>query len=257
MYEARYGLNEEIEARLRILLELNRYEAKAYLTLVKMGSMKAVELAEFSGIPRGRIYDVLRSLEAKGLVNRRDHFYEAVNPRRALARIGQRKLVEALDAMRRIEELAEELENSYKTGGMREEVRLIYGLKESLAAALSSITQCRGPVYFVAFKASEKSLEYWDLLSPLIDRLPSNVRVLVPSTQRPPRQALEALLEKGIEVRSSPAAVLDMMAACDTVIIGLPSLHHDVVSVFIRHPAFASGLASRLEEMWRNAAPVK
>lgn len=49
-------------------LGLNQYERKVYLHLVEYGISGAVELAKKSGVPYGRIYDVLYQLEAKGFV---------------------------------------------------------------------------------------------------------------------------------------------------------------------------------------------
>lgn len=49
-------------------LGLNQYEAKAYISLLAIGSPTAGELAEDAKIPRSRVYDVLSSLEDKGFV---------------------------------------------------------------------------------------------------------------------------------------------------------------------------------------------
>lgn len=56
-----------IEEKLKIL-GLNSYEIKAYLTLVKKGKSKASFITQESGVPNGKIYDTLTSLENKGLV---------------------------------------------------------------------------------------------------------------------------------------------------------------------------------------------
>ncbi|RLI81890.1 TrmB family transcriptional regulator [Archaeoglobales archaeon] len=47
---------------------LSEYEAKAILTLLSRGILTAKEIAEYSGIPRTSVYDVMNSLLAKGLV---------------------------------------------------------------------------------------------------------------------------------------------------------------------------------------------
>ena len=49
-------------------LRLTKNEAKAYETLLRLGKSKASEISKESGVPYGRIYDVLASLESKGLV---------------------------------------------------------------------------------------------------------------------------------------------------------------------------------------------
>ncbi|WP_046180227.1 TrmB family transcriptional regulator [Domibacillus tundrae] len=46
----------------------NQYESKAYVTLVKIGTSTAYQVSKESGIPRARVYDVLKSLSAQGVV---------------------------------------------------------------------------------------------------------------------------------------------------------------------------------------------
>lgn len=50
------------------LLGLNKYELSAYESLVKGGKNSASRISKISGVPYGRIYDILSSLESKGLV---------------------------------------------------------------------------------------------------------------------------------------------------------------------------------------------
>ena len=57
----------EIKAQLREF-GLNEYEVRAYLTLIKNGPLTAGELAALSEVPQPRIYDVIRTLMAKGFV---------------------------------------------------------------------------------------------------------------------------------------------------------------------------------------------
>lgn len=46
---------------------LSRYEAQAYVTLVSRGTVSAGDMAYHSGLPRTKIYPVLKKLERKGL----------------------------------------------------------------------------------------------------------------------------------------------------------------------------------------------
>ncbi len=46
---------------------LNLYEAKAYASLLKLGTANAYKVSKESGIPRARIYDVLETLTKRGL----------------------------------------------------------------------------------------------------------------------------------------------------------------------------------------------
>ena len=46
---------------------LSRYEAKAYIGIIKLISGTADEIAEKSDLPRSRVYDILNGLEKKGI----------------------------------------------------------------------------------------------------------------------------------------------------------------------------------------------
>ncbi|MDA7027090.1 helix-turn-helix domain-containing protein [Bacillus sp. CLL-7-23] len=49
-------------------LGFSQYEAKAYLSLVRQGTASAYQVSKESGIPRARIYEILKGLEEKGIV---------------------------------------------------------------------------------------------------------------------------------------------------------------------------------------------
>jgi sugar-specific transcriptional regulator TrmB len=49
-------------------LGFNEYEAKSYVSLVKLGPVTAYQVSKDSGIPRARIYDVISNLVEKGIV---------------------------------------------------------------------------------------------------------------------------------------------------------------------------------------------
>ena len=79
--------HEEQISQLREL-GLNMYEARAYLTLLGKESFSAPQIADYSGVPRQRIYDILASLVERGLVinrpGRRGTKYAAIRPKLAL-----------------------------------------------------------------------------------------------------------------------------------------------------------------------------
>jgi sugar-specific transcriptional regulator TrmB len=51
-------------------LGLTPNQTKAYLALVNRGTAKASIISQLSGVPRGKIYEILTQLEKKGLVSR-------------------------------------------------------------------------------------------------------------------------------------------------------------------------------------------
>ncbi len=59
-------IKQDLIKRIKEHFNLNIYETKVWLALVGKGMASAGEIAELSGIPRSRTYDVLESLEKQG-----------------------------------------------------------------------------------------------------------------------------------------------------------------------------------------------
>jgi len=59
-------VKQELIKKVKDYFDLNVYEAKVWLALLGKGVASAGEVAEISGVPRSRTYDVLESLEKKG-----------------------------------------------------------------------------------------------------------------------------------------------------------------------------------------------
>ncbi|QQG39471.1 MAG: TrmB family transcriptional regulator [Candidatus Aenigmatarchaeota archaeon] len=106
------------------MVGLNSYERKLFVTLLSKGSSNAGQLAELSGVPRSRTYDVLESLADKGFVvvqNSKPIKYVAVPPREALERAKNKHKEDYETATDRIErakksDSLKELEELFKTG---------------------------------------------------------------------------------------------------------------------------------------------
>ncbi len=80
---------------------LSEYEAKVLLALIAKGELTAKEVAEFSGVPRTSVYDVIKSLMSKGLVEAygKPMKFKALNSD-DLMRIFSRKVEENLRYLR-------------------------------------------------------------------------------------------------------------------------------------------------------------
>jgi sugar-specific transcriptional regulator TrmB len=59
-------LKQELINKIKDYFDLNIYETKVWLALLGKGVASAGEVADLSGVPRSRTYDVLESLEKKG-----------------------------------------------------------------------------------------------------------------------------------------------------------------------------------------------
>ena len=104
--------NLQILERL-IRLGMNEREAKVYLTLLYKKSATAAELHIPSGIPRTKVYEILKSLIQKGFCRERKsgngRTYEVVDPKSALAqpiRLLESRLEDAGQLTEELESLA-------------------------------------------------------------------------------------------------------------------------------------------------------
>lgn len=59
-------IRPELIKKIKSYFDLNIYETKVWLALLSRGISSAGEIAELSGVPRSRTYDVLESLEKRG-----------------------------------------------------------------------------------------------------------------------------------------------------------------------------------------------
>lgn len=96
-------------------LGLTEAEARAYLTLLRFGTLTGYEVAHRSGIPRPNVYPALRRLEERGAITRIEtpegRRYEAVPPGDFVAGLAlrmERSLHEALKALQALEAPLEE-----------------------------------------------------------------------------------------------------------------------------------------------------
>ncbi|UCE13203.1 MAG: helix-turn-helix domain-containing protein [Candidatus Heimdallarchaeota archaeon] len=97
---------------------LSNYESRTYLALLSSGIRTAKEVSEESKIPFGRIYDVLSSLEDKGLVDTQDSRpkkFIAKKPKTALNNLLAMKQAEVSSLTKKAVIIEEKLSNLYTT----------------------------------------------------------------------------------------------------------------------------------------------
>ncbi|ARS90483.1 TrmB family transcriptional regulator [Natrarchaeobaculum aegyptiacum] len=177
---------DDDSAELLAELGLSNYEARAYVTLAEHGAMTADDLAAESGVPRGRVYDVLNGLVDRALVRADDgrpRTYTHVEPTAAVDRLLER----------RVDEL-EQRRTSYEHVADRAETTL---------SALAPDHD--GGEGFATSALGDEAAR--DLLDERFAAADASVRVVVQSLDVGPelRSAavarIEQLLERGVEVR--------------------------------------------------------
>ncbi|MBU2590069.1 MAG: hypothetical protein KKA65_03980 [Nanoarchaeota archaeon] len=115
---------ENLLKKLRQIFDLNIYEVKIWAALLSKGVSSAGELADISGVPRSRSYDVLETLEKKGFVVMKlgkPIKYLAVHPEEVIVRIKSNikdKAEEHVKELNKVNksDIYSELELLYKQG---------------------------------------------------------------------------------------------------------------------------------------------
>ena len=117
-------IKPELVKRIKEYFSLNIYETKVWLALLSKGIASAGEVAEASGVPRSRTYDVLESLEKRGFAIvkiGKPVKYISVKPTEVIEKIKSKTMHEAQEKVESLANLKatkeyEELEDLHNTG---------------------------------------------------------------------------------------------------------------------------------------------
>ena len=117
-------IKSELVYQIKEHFNLNIYETKVWIALLGKGIASAGEIAEMSGVPRSRTYDVLESLEKQGFAIMKlgkPVKYIAVKPNVIIEKLKsntQRHAEEKIKSISKLKETAEysELEQLYNVG---------------------------------------------------------------------------------------------------------------------------------------------
>lgn len=117
-------LKQDLVKKVRDYFDLNIYETKVWLALLKKGIASAGEVAGISGVPRSRTYDVLESLEKRGFAIAKlgkPAKYIGVKPKIILEKLKNNAKKDAEDRIIQLSKIREtgefaELESLYNSG---------------------------------------------------------------------------------------------------------------------------------------------
>lgn len=258
---------------------LSSYEDRAYRSLLEVGAVSAKKLADLSGVPEGRIYDVLDSLETSGLVRvqtgRRPKQYVAVDPEIAIERVVDMRTKELSAEIDRYEAIGTELidalsspsgvEDRFWTTaiGTEDAMKLLF---ERIRAADDEIVMV-ADVFTPQLNVGEVGSDLLEQFVEAIDR-GVTISVLVSQDlveQLPPviieQARREPLGEEGFAVRMTDTLyrtffLFDQVELCYDVIN--PMEGDTVVGMInLQDPTFTLELESQFREHWDRAEPYE
>ncbi len=159
-------VKQDLINKIKDYFDLNIYETKVWLALLGKGTASAGEIAEISGVPRSRTYDVLESLEKKGFAIvklGKPIKYLGVKPKMILEKLRNNVKKEADDKIESLSNIKEtdeftQLEELYK-GGIepikREEISAALKGRSTISSYLREIIQNAKKEVLICTKANE------------------------------------------------------------------------------------------------------
>ena len=260
---------QEIESSLKENFKLSSYEARAYLSLLRLGGQSTKQLSSSSSVPLPRVYDTVESLMAKGFVMKKDDNFLAIPPKQALK--GRTRQFEIqfseeqkhrADAESRLIDLLE-LQVPSDDSGMDQGLSEISVLKgfNTIANKFEELLEASKEVILVAKRAVDAKEFFIPILLQYCKSGKRRIRIVAPKNVKLTKDDLEQARIANAQIRKSDNVIFDMMITDqDDVLIGVPDplsedLNHSI-AIWVRNASFARSTRNSVEEMWDSAEKV-
>ncbi len=186
----------ELVKKIRADFDLNIYETKVWLALLSKGISSAGEIAEMSGVPRSRTYDVLESLEKRGFAIEKlgkPIKYLAVKPAVVIEKLKNNTITRAEEKVKTLANLKdtkeyEELQELHKSGIIpikhQDLSTSLKGKSNFYAQLRDTIENAEKSAYIVSseYELTNKEKMFADLFSKLNKRK-IDVKVIIHDSQ--------------------------------------------------------------------------
>lgn len=251
-------IKQELVKRIKDHFNLNIYETKVWLALLSKGIASAGEIAELSGVPRSRTYDVLESLEKTGFAIvkiGKPVKYIAVKPTEVIEKMKSKTMFEAQERVASLSNLKEtseytELEQLHKngispiksnevTGSIKGRSNILSRARELLESAQKEVLICTSVLDF-----EDKSR----VLLPTIDKLTKNnikVRLALSGDEEKIRKMSSKLSVKPKSISSQ--ARLFAADKSEVLFMLTPENAEEDMAVWLQSPFFTESLSNIID----------
>jgi sugar-specific transcriptional regulator TrmB len=218
---------------------LTGYEAKCYVSLVRLGPADPRRVAADASIPYPSAYGALNSLV-------RNDWAEVVTRKPAAFRARRPKSVKA-DVDRRIARTFEELEAMYNPEPARE-AELVYTVRGREKVLAKIYEMVRGAEKSIVLVAPTTGLEDAHLLGLLEEAIARGVELRAVGDE-----GAVGILPPGTQIRTATLVAVDLMVDNKAALISLPDYS---ACGWIDSPAVASHFKQFLELLWSSSSPA-
>jgi sugar-specific transcriptional regulator TrmB len=254
---------------------LTKYESKAYLTLLKRGKEQVKPLAQYSDVPIGRIYDILHSLEYKGLIigdKGRPASYMARDPKVAISALLDSKAQELDDLRNQATEFERKLQKLREDDKRKTVVRDIAFEEEIMEKFLSKIRETQNAlrIYYRADiqdkgYAIDEIKYYKSMFQELLDR-GCTIQYLVGGitekelVNNQTKYVPVFIGLKGAQVRVHPIIMQTVDIIDDSYVmlkVNDPTDQSHIFSlIYIEDEEFAQRMVTKFDELWEESIQI-
>jgi len=255
----------ELVGKLKDYFDLNIYETKVWLALLSRGISSAGEIAELSGVPRSRTYDVLESLEKRGFVIQKlgkPVKYIAVKPKIVIEKMRNNTMMLAEEKVKTLSTLKEtkeyqELEELHKSGIepiKNHELSTSIKGRSNLYLQMRALMESAQTTIYMAtseFELMSKQKMFKDAFSALKKR-GIDVKVIISDGEE---EAKRLIKKFGVKIKSKPLNSRFVIADKNEIIFTIKptKVHEDFdYGVWINSPFFINSLAYLFDIAWRD-----
>ncbi|MEK6855256.1 MAG: helix-turn-helix domain-containing protein [Nanoarchaeota archaeon] len=256
-------IKQELVKRIKEYFNLNIYETKVWIALLSKGIASAGEVAELSGVPRSRTYDVLESLEKRGfsiVKIGKPVKYIAVKPTEVLEKIKSNTLQEAQDRVKNLSNIKEsveyiELEKLHTTGISPIKPHEIAGSLKGRSNIISKLREMIENAKREVFIATS-TVDFEDksrVLVPALDTaVKNNVKIKI-ALSGSPEKLKKSSLKSELKISAIDSnARLYIADKSEVLFMITPENSEEEIGVWLNSQFFAESLRGIIENSIRN-----
>ncbi|MFH0711969.1 MAG: helix-turn-helix domain-containing protein [archaeon] len=255
----------ELVKKLKVYFDLNIYETKVWLALLSKGISSAGEIAEISGVPRSRTYDVLESLEKRGFVIQKlgkPVKYIAVKPEIVIEKLKNNTTQNAEEKIKTLSSLKntteyKELQELHRTGfepiKNHELSTSIKGRSNLYLQMRAVMESAEKTIHLIssAYELNSKQKMFKDIFTKLKKRK-VDIKVIISDNKDEAEKISKKL---GVEVKSKTINSRFVIADKTEIIFTIKptNVHEDFdYGVWINSAFFVNSLSYMFELAWRD-----
>lgn len=258
-------VKNELVKKVKDYFDLNIYETKVWLALLSRGVSSAGEIAELSGVPRSRTYDVLESLEKRGFVIEKlgkPVKYLAVKPSVVIEKLKNNTMKLAEEKVHTLSNLKdtaeyEELQTLHTTGiepiKNHELSTSIKGRSHLYSQIRDTMESATDSVYFATnqFELTSKQKMFSDVFKKLKSRK-IDIKIIISDDEATAKKLAKKF---GVEIKARKLNARFLIADRKELIFTLKPnhVHEDFdYGFWINSEYFTNSLAYMFELAWRD-----